>query len=286
MKFANKSKSSIPVTQTNEPSPDTVQQSQTAPQTEAPPVETPDPSEGPSWLRVGAEAHKVLEQENAAAAAAKASYKNGDYDDKIWEFYLSHKDGGESAFITFLDGELDDKGLLHVPMYFQHKLQIGSKGYQPFVCLESSPNPPEPCPLCAGGNKPAYVAAMTVIDHRQIQGKNQIYHNQRKLFVATKQVITTLQKIAKKRGGLTGCLFEVTRNGDKEPRVGSMFDFENKRTLGEVQAEYGDKMVPCDYVNQLPMLPASELKAMGFGSQMAAVGSTSSIDTAALSKEM
>ena len=119
-----------------------------------------------------------------------------------------------------------------------------------------------------------------MIDHTPYTIKNgpnagKILVNTRKFFACKKETFKYLEKIATKRGGLAGCTFEVTRNGDKAANVGSHFDFEEKLTMDELMAKYSldtEGVTPFNYEEIIMFKSADELRAAGFG-QTAPLGS-------------
>ena len=234
------------------------------------PKPTPEKKSGVSFLKKGKAAHSAFQEEEAKAEMAREQAG------KLWRFYCKPD---ETATITFLDGELDDEGLLDIPMFREHRLQIAGK-WDEFVCTDDN----EPCPICQrGDNKPTLVGVMTILDHRPYEIKsgpnagNTIQHRP-KLFVAKRQTIKQLTKIAQKRGGLTGCTFEVTRTADKSPAVGDMLDFVEKNTLQDLQDEFGKfqpeghTVAPADYEKEIVYRTAAELIELGVGVKVTSVG--------------
>lgn len=214
-----------------------------------------------SFLKRGAAGQEAFAKEETKAALTK---------DRPFRFFM--KAGGEAA-ITFLDGGIVD-GALDVPYYYEHFVKIGGKPHQ-FVCTNDS----EPCPLCEGGDEPAFVGALTIIDHTQFTDKNGNAHkDQKRLFVAKRGTLKMLTKLALKRDGLRGCTFDVSRTGDKDPAVGNVFDFTAKLTDQQLTAKYGDNSVALDYDVALGYLEAPELRKLGFGSIKTPVGSEPPLD--------
>lgn len=213
-----------------------------------------------SFLKTGQAAHKAMAAEEAKAELAKQEAG------KMWRFRMAP---GEDRKITFLDGSLDENNMLAVPMFYEHTLQVGGK-WKNFVCTDEQ----EPCPICAkGDDKPALVGVMTVLDHTPAVIKSgpkagQTIQHTRKLFVAKKDTIAMLTKIAVKRGGLTGCTFDVARGGEKTAAVGSQFDFTEKLDLTVIAKKYGLKLEeaqPADYQAEIVYHTAAELLELGIG---------------------
>jgi len=204
---------------------------------------------GVKFMKKGKEAQKEIEKQDALAAQKSS--------DTVFRFWLPV--GGETA-ITFLDGDLDEDGLLDVGMYYEHQVYMNGDWRNWFVCTADE----EPCPICEGGDKPSLVGAFTVIDHSEYESKGKHYKDQVRLFVAKRDTVKKLQKIATKRGGLAGCRFDVSRTGDKSPNVGDMFDFTDKRPLSEVLEQYNVDG-PLDYEKHIIYRPAADLRKLGFG---------------------
>ncbi|MGK9084949.1 hypothetical protein KXR64_16635 [Brucella intermedia] len=228
---------------------------------------------GLSFLKSGAEAQEALANEEAKAEMAKAEAG------KLWRFWLKE---GEEKRITFLDGDLDDNGMLSDQRYYQHSLHMNGD-WKHFVCT-ADVDQSQPCPICAKNDKdskPALVGVLTVIDHSEhvIQAgpnKGQVRKNQRRLYVMKKGTIKHLQKLAEKRGGLAGCTFDISRTGDKEPAVGNQFDFVEKHdSLDSLAAELGIKVedcLPANYAEEIKYYSPQELIELGVGKAQGGIG--------------
>ena len=211
----------------------------------------------PSWAKVGSAANAAYNQAKFKQEQAAEASK------RMWRFYLKV---GEERAITFLDGDLDDEGVLNMFSFNEHNLQVAGEWKQ-FVCVSDT----EICPLCNSGNKPRFVGVLTVIDHTPYEIKKgpkagQIIKNQRKLFVATFQTVERLRHFASKRGGLRGWKIEVSRLQDKDPAVGSTFQFENQTSPEKLVELYAENGVPADYSQEIAYLSAKELLGLGLGS--------------------
>lgn len=207
----------------------------------------------PSWMMAGKKAAHAFDEEEKKAEQKKAESS------KLFRFFLKP---GEGAEITFVDGDLDDDGVLMAPIYREHRLHINGSWNNHFVCTSDE----ELCPICEGGDEPSLVATFTVIVHTPYKGKNKVYKDVKKLLIAKRNTYKMLQKIATKRGGLAGCTFDVSREGDKDAAVGGLFDFSEKHTLEELAAHYKDAdFTPANYEEELPYVSAKELREQGFG---------------------
>ena len=228
---------------------------------ESPKNEKKQKASGSSWMKRGKEAKKALVEEEARAE--KAREESG----KMWRFWMPPD---EERKITFLDGDLDEEGMLDIPMFHEHMVKLNGQ-WSTYVCTQESEGY---CPICAkGDSKPALVGVMTVIDHtphkiKSGQNAGKIIQHTRKLFVAKKQTIRSLSKMAVKRGGLTGCTFDVMRGDDKSAAVGSQFDFDTKSTLEEIAEACGlelEKVQPAEYDKEITYHTAEELVDLGLG---------------------
>lgn len=222
---------------------------------------------GLSFIKRGADAQAQLNREEQKAELRRKG--------NLGRFYLPIN---ATSRVTFLDGNLTPDGVLDAPFFHEHNLNLNGSWRNWFICTQDE----EPCPICEGGSSPYYAAALTVIDHSEYTDKNGVVHkDEKRLFVAKRDTIKKLQKIASKRGGLRGCTFEISRVGDKSANTGSDYEFETKLTEAQLQAKYpGDKGKPVDYDAYLTGIyqSASDLRKLGFGASSAPVGSEKGAD--------
>lgn len=214
----------------------------------------------------------LLKRGKAAHEELEGKPKSGGANIRYWL-----KEGDE-ARLTFLDGNLNEDGLLDIPFYYEHNIQMAGKYGNFFACTAEV----EPCPICEGGHSPSYVGLLTVIDHRSYISKRdgKTYKDQIRLFAAKRGTIKMLQTLATKRGGLAGCEFDVTRTGAQSAAVGSMFDFSKKLTPEQILEIYGETAVPLNYEEIVASisLSAKELRKMGFGSMKGPIGSEDAVE--------
>jgi len=102
----------------------------------------------------------------------------------------------------------------------QHSIQIGGR-WQTRTCIADTG---EKCPLCAMGNKRRFVGVYSVIDRRKEEykdrnGKTIKKRNTVKLWRCGQRVLSTLENINAKRGGLTKCDMSVTRIGEGKDTI-------------------------------------------------------------------
>lgn len=129
----------------------------------------------------------------------------------VRRFWL--KDGGETNII-FVDS---DPFCIH-----EHNLQVNGKWGHYKTCLASGG---EKCPFCEADSRDDFIAYFTVIDKTEYKGKDgKTYKNQIRAYPSKAETLKILRKLSEKNGNsLTGIEFEVSRTGDKSPRVGNMF---------------------------------------------------------------
>jgi len=228
------------------------------------------------FLKRGKEAAEETQKADAEMERRRAAAKNKD---NVYRYWMPE---GEEQKITFLDGELNEAGVLDVPRYWEHNLLLGGSWKNWFPCTKDE----EPCPLC-DLKQPSLVYVFTIIDHRQWKekkGDHKEHEHERKLYVCKGDTYKRLSKMAHKRGGLTGCTFDVSRIGDRAENVGSDFDFCEKLSFKELAKKYGlvkkgktnnNKVCkPYDYDEVLKYYTAEQLREMtGLGEESAPVGS-------------
>jgi len=217
-------------------------------------------SQTPEWAKRGKAAQEDMKKYDEEADKHYAALN------RMWRYWLKK---GESGAVTFVDGDLLDDGTLDLLTFREHTVEVNGE-WQNFVCIAES----EPCPICEMGNFPALVGVLTVIDHRSYKGKKGVYRDTPKLYVAKKGTIKLLQQMATKRGGLAGARVEISRLGEQDPNVGGSFDFEDKKSIAELQKTYTRKgkdgktssvFVPADYAKEIVHMTGAELRAEGFG---------------------
>lgn len=235
-----------------------------AQQTAAPKQQSQSTSSPASFLMKGAAAKQAMAHEEAKAEMAKQEAG------KLFRFWLPED---AERQITFLDGEVDSEGMLDIPMYYEHQVKVNGN-WTNFPCTQETQGF---CPICnKGESKSSLVGIMTIIDHTPYKvesGKNagKVYENTKRLFVPKKITVMQLSKIAVKRGGLTGCTFDVSRSGDKSASVGSQFDFVSKASLSEIAQKYGlepDYVQPANYDEEIVYRTPEELVELGVGKPM------------------
>lgn len=252
-------------------------------------VHTPQPatSTSPSWMLKGADKKAAYDAEQAKSEAAKAGFG------RAFRYSLGVNMKGR---FTFLDGVLDEEGLLANPSLHEHTIKMNNR-YHNFACIGMD----EPCPACEAGQKPALISLFTVIDHMPYTvpaGKpkaGQVYVNQRKLFVAKKKTTAQLQFKATALGGLMGCTMASARldTGDgKSPGVGTDFEMVERLTLDQINAKYGvpgqPALVPLNYETEIQSLTAAQMVALGFGKSLSGPGYSqgSTFDAAKMGSQM
>lgn len=230
---------------------------------------------GMSFLKRGKEAQEIAQKETAIAEQKMK--------DKVRTFYL--KDGIQTVG-TFLDGEIKD-GALDIPYLYMHtSVFLNGKYDNHFICIAEQ----EPCPICEGGATPTYVGLLTLLDHGpEAKGypnkkePNKPYKDQLNLVIAKRKSIALLTPLAIKRKGLTGCTFDISRTGEKEPSIGNVFDYTEKNSMADLKASFETKekvIAPFNYdkIMQNLYLSAEQLSKLGFGSMSPGVGTEKAVD--------
>lgn len=183
------------------------------------------------WLATGDESAKLAEKEKVAAEQRKAEQG------KAFRFWIKP---GQEASVWFVDGVLSSKGILQPPRFYEHTVLFNGK-WDNIVCPQMTvPQAGDKCPICEGKDRPSLVSIFTVLDMTPYtikSGANEgkVIPYTRKLFVAKPGTFEMLNKLAGKRGGLSGLRIDVSRTKDKAPNVGDVFDVQEKAE-GLVQA--------------------------------------------------
>jgi len=249
---------------------------------EAPAVATPPAANGdvksstPSWMMQG---KATVAAYAAEKAKSEVAYENSK---KLHRFRLKV---GEARTITFIDGFLDDDGMLAARSYYEHTVPLGAR-YENFVCLAANHvpgQPQEPCPICeaSSDNRPSLVTVLTVLDHtpytiQKGPKQGQVIPFQRKLFVAKGGTMEKLRYKANKMGGLAGWTFSAARIGDnKSPAAGNEFDRDEEQARAsteELIAQFAEDGKVADYEAEIVMLSAAKLIELGAGKAPAGPG--------------
>ena len=162
------------------------------------------------------------------------------------------------------------------PVIKEHTLQINGKWDQ-FCCTMDVEGY---CPICDGGDSGYSVAVFTIINHtpytvQKGQNKGKVLSDRKMLFVARRNTVKLLVKQAAKRGGLTGVTFDVIRTNDKDPRVGSGFEFVEKRSMKELASKYTAEVASeADYEKEINYKSSKELLLMGIGKSVPTIGTS------------
>jgi hypothetical protein len=238
-----------------------------------------------AWMKKGANAKTAVAQAEAKVEAAKAEAG------KLWRFWMP---ADSERMVTFLDGGIDDEGMLDIPVWNEHRVKVNGD-WESFVCVAEE----EPCPGCeSGDHRAGLVGALTILDHTPYTIKSgpnagKTKQDSRKLFVPTRQTMKILTSLAKKLpGGLAGRSFTVMRTGDKEPGVGNQFMWDNgpARSPQELAALYSlkaEECMPADYSHEITHRTAEELGELGWVKPLHGVGNEKGVvDKAALKKQL
>lgn len=240
-------------------------QKKSKPQSAAPSVPAASPTKKPWYVKGDSTAGAIQKEDKRIEEKIANQYR-------MFRFWL---EADKTISVTFVDGGLTDKGVLDCFMYREHQLFLNGKWTNWYVCTAEQ----EPCPICETGDDPSLVGVFTIIDHSEFKGKKAIYKDTPKLFVAKRGTLKQLQIEATKRGGLSGCTFDVTRSSTEKPNVGDMFSFTVKTDLNELRKKYVKKVEDpktkkvvvksvfevANYEEEIKYYPAVELRKLGFG---------------------
>lgn len=229
-----------------------------------------------AFLKKGAAGAAAWNQAEAEHVA-----RQEEMDKRVRRFYLPN---GKDTKITFLDGDLNPDGILDVTVVKEHQLNLNGSFRNWFLCTNHGGDEAEPCPVCEGGDKPYVAGLFTVIDHTEwVDKQGKTHKNEVNLFVAKREALNILQKIATKREGLTGCTFDVSRAGAQSPNVGNLFELIVKNPKVKVIKAFANGLKPLvekgtfskqtlclNYGEVLSYHGAKKLREMGFGTAMGA----------------
>jgi hypothetical protein len=210
----------------------------------------------PSWLKSGKDSTQAYKQ---AAHNQQQAIAAGD---RMRRFYMS---AGEEKTVTFLDGMLDEDGMLGFMSFNEHTIQTGAKKWEEVVCLAEQ----EICPACTAGHKSYYVGVFTVINHTPYiiqSGPNagKKLGDRRELYCAKLGTLRTLQTYAAKWGGLKGWKVEITRVTEKDAKVGNLF--QKISHCDDLVSTFGPELsLPADYGKEINFLTAEQMVAAGLG---------------------
>lgn len=240
------------------------------------------------WLKTG--------EESAAAAVVHAQQEEKRKADmnKAFRFGLAYpgKSGATPADceskILFVDGDVGPKGYLTPTRYYEHGFILHQGKYLFLGCpQQNDPQGGDTCPLCEGGDRPYLASLFTVIELKSYksQKSGEIIPFTRKLMCVKEGMFETVNKLGAKRGGLRGCVFDVSRTKKQASPNGDLWDFQEKLTDFEALKhqytrtyKYKDKdtgkdvnktvclFEPLDYEKELTLKTGDELRRMGLGS--------------------
>ena len=108
------------------------------------------------FLKRGAAAKQAVQEEDA-----KAEERGAPNTSRMRRFYIGYN---EDSQITFLDGKLDEDGVLDFPRFYEHKIQVGGD-WKNFVCTAEIDTERALPDLREPATRRRLVGVMTVIDH-------------------------------------------------------------------------------------------------------------------------
>jgi hypothetical protein len=166
---------------------------------------------GGGWFQTGYDA--------VGEEVKRRDQQQEEWANQVRRYWMPEKDqSGRTivATIAFIDG---------VPFtYREHQFYLNGNWRNWQTCLIGTG---DKCPYDEAGNKNYFVGAYTVIDTREWRGKdNTVHKNEVSLYPSKGDSLKALRILADARDGdLAGCMFRVSRSGDKSPSVGNVYDF-------------------------------------------------------------
>lgn len=210
------------------------------------------PAQKAPFLLMGVASREAFENEGAKAVLYEA--EKG----KLQRFWIPIDKLGDDFRITFLDGDLGFDGWIVCPAWYEHTVYWNGK-WRNFIAPNTEIDPIKEMT----GKNPRLVAGLSIIDHTEYEVNGGIYTNQKRMFVCTRQTLKLLNKIAAKRGGLTGCTFDVSRTQNRSPSVGDLFEFVKKSKLEELAKEFTPVVTtPVNFSSELTYRTRDELVAL------------------------
>jgi hypothetical protein len=187
-----------------------------------------DAQPGAGWFQAG---YGAIDEE-----VKRQDQRQKEYADMVRRFWMPVMQKGEKPTnqILFVDG---------APFsYREHQFYANGSWRHWATCLIGTG---QKCPYDDAGNKNYFVGAYTVIDCNEWKSRDGTTHKNELALYATKgDALKTLKILADRRGGdLSGCLFYVSRTGDKSPATGNLLDFVEKFPTKKIKVPFGGQMV-------------------------------------------
>jgi hypothetical protein len=183
---------------------------------------------GAGWFQAG---YGAVDDE-----VKRQDQRQQEYASMVRRYWMPVQQQGQkpTSMILFVDG---------VPFsYREHNFYANSNWRNWATCLIGTG---QKCPYDEAGNKNYFVGAYTVIDCNEWKARDGTTHkNEISLYPTKGDALKILKILAERRGGdLAGCLFYVSRTGDKSPSTGNLLDFVEKFAVKKVKVPFGGQMV-------------------------------------------
>lgn len=182
----------------------------------------PSSSKGKSWFESG--------YESVGAEVRRRDKQQEEWKNQVKRFWMPVEDEKTHkpvvAQFVFIDG---------IPFtYREHNFFIDGSWKHWKTCMIGTGHE---CVYDAASNKNYFVGAYTVIDTRSWTAKDGTVHqNEVVLYPAKGDALKALRILADSRGGdLAGCVFNVSRSGDKSPNMGNVFDFQERLPVRKIK---------------------------------------------------
>jgi len=189
----------------------------------------------PDWCNTGKDGEAALEEAQKKAAAAREGL--------LRRLYLP---ADASCYITMLDDLVSPYDYEMPFTFWEHQLYRNGSWKNWYTCIQGMKHPDTgksmSCPLCESGDKPAFMAAYTVIDHSKWSDKQGNEHEHEvKLFVAKSAVQKILLRRKEKFGAWKGWYGEVMRLSSDSPNTGDQFEWEKQLKPADLKKLTGGK---------------------------------------------
>lgn len=246
-----------------------------------------------SWLKTGAESEALQRQDQEEFEERKKGFA------LPYRFFIPRN--SEPREITFIDGELDARGYLTPPRFFEHTITNSEGRLEHYICPKrTDPKTYKDCPLCNSGNRATLMGVFTIIDHSVYTNDQtgEVFQDRVRLMAVKPQAFDLLAHQAKTHGGLDCRRFLVSRVGEKSSGTGDVFEFIDhydrqvlRNTYFRVEEPTQEDLdqaaieglpapkptrktnfVPVDYANAIPFYTPEQLADLGMGQLQAIAG--------------
>jgi hypothetical protein len=190
--------------------------------------EKPPAPAGAGWFQSG---YGAVNEEVKRQTQRQEEYKS-----MVRRYWMPVAEQGreQKNMICFVDG---------LPFsYREHNFYANGSWRHWATCLIGTG---QKCPYDEAGNRNYFVGAYTIIDMNEWKARDGTMHkNEISLYPTKGDALKILKILAERRGGdLAGCVFYVSRTGDKSPSTGNLLDFVEKLPTKKIKVPFGNQLV-------------------------------------------